>query len=173
MMKNQVLFEKWLNENIHKFHYKPILTKNNDYYFNGITKAIKLEIDYRQPEAMLSFSDLDTEEIYDYHTIEYIGSFKYDNIKGFYDADRVDAIYKYYDTYDSLIISEVFEPILKYCNELFKKTNTLYIVNYEGSTEGFIIASNTVNKLIKLIQKSTRTLFFKRYEIVNREKDWI
>ena len=40
-----------------------------------------------------------------------------------------------------MIINEVFEPIIEYCNNKFKKSNVLYLIRYGGegaSTEGFI-----------------------------------
>ena len=119
---SELIFRKWLSENINRFNHKPILTSNGEFYFNGITKAISLNIDFRNPEAMLRFDNIATEENYDYYSIHYIGNKKYNPSKGFYDSDRTDKIYTYYSTYSELIITEVFEPIIEYCNNNFKET---------------------------------------------------
>jgi len=161
---SESIFNKWLDENIDRFNNKPMLNRNGSFYFVGITKAISLHMDFRQPEAMLSFDDIKTDENYDYYTIEYIGRKKYNPTKGFYDADRRNNIYTYYKTYKELIIAEVFEKIIEYCNENFKENNSLYLINYDDSTEGFIAPSNETNikKISKIkLKKHTNTQFLK------------
>jgi hypothetical protein len=155
--KSESIFRKWLYENINRFNNKPIPNGEGGFYFEGITKAINLIINYRIQEAMLSFEDRDTKENYDYHSIQYIGNEKYDPLKGFYDADRIDLIYTYYNTYEALIITEVFEPIIEYCNNNFQESNSLYLINYDGSTEGFIAPSDETISTSKLKMLRRRT----------------
>ena len=102
---------------------------------------------------MLSFNN----ETFDYHSIQYIGLLKYDSNKGFYDADRVDNIYKYYPTYKELVYREVFEEIINYFNANFKDTNSLYLIDYSGISEGFIASSDEkqVVKLQKILSKNS------------------
>lgn len=170
MLKNidkisKSIFEQWLSENIHRFNNKPIPNKKGGFYFEGITKAISLIMDFYQPEAMLNYNDIDTGENYDFGYIQYIGELKFDPIKGFYDADRTDKIYTYYNTYKELIITEVFEEILKYCNKNFKGDKSAYLINYGGSTEGFIASTNETNitKLAKL--KTNKDAYCFKYKL--------
>jgi len=53
--KAESIFRKWLFQNINRFNNKPISNRKGGFYFEGITRAINLEIDFVQPEAMLSF----------------------------------------------------------------------------------------------------------------------
>ncbi len=142
--KSESIFKEWLYENINRFNNKPIPDGKGRFYFDGITKAISLNIDFCQPEAMLSFDDIDTDKNYDHYSIQYIGDEKYNPAKGFYDGDRVDEIYTYYNTYKELVIAEVFEPIIEYCNDNFKEGKSLYLLDYDGVTEGFIASSDEV-----------------------------
>jgi len=148
----KLIFRQWLHENIHRFNNKPISNKKGGFYFDGITKAISLIIDFYQLEASLSFNDIHTGENYDYAYIQYIGKLKLDPIKGFYDADRTDKIFTYYNTFKELITTEVFEELLKYCNKNFTGDKSAYLVNYGGSTEWFIASTDEANilKLTKL-----------------------
>jgi len=150
--KSETIFRKWLYENINRFNNKPTPNGRGGYYFKGITKAITLHIDFRLPDAYLSFSDInenDEDNLYDFYSIQWIGNQKYHSTKGFYDADRVDKVYTYHNSYAALIINEVYEPIIEYCNANFTKENALYLINYHGSTEGFI-ESNVETDLIKI-----------------------
>jgi len=166
-LTSEIIFRKWLHENINRFNNKPIPNGKGGYYFRGITKAINLNMDFSQPEAELSFDDIETNENYDYYTIEYIGNKKYNPTKGFYDADRTDKIYTYYNTYKEMIITDVFEPIIKYCNENFKEDNSLYLINYDGSTEGFIASSDETDiaKIIKLKLKNNKNTKYLKYKL--------
>ena len=166
-MSSEIIFRKWLYENIDRFNNKPIPNSKGGFYFEGITKAISLHIDFRQPEAELSFNDIETNENYDYYAIQYIGREKYNPSKGFYDADRIDNIYTYYDTYSELIITEVFEEIIEYCNKNFKENKSLYLINYDGSTEGFIASCNETNihKINKLKLKNNKNIQYLKYKL--------
>ena len=148
---NRIIFRKWLKENITRFTHRPIPNGTGGFYFEGITKAISLNIEFYQPEAMLYFNNIETNETFEYFSIQYIGSLKYDSKKGFYDWDRVDNIYTYYPTYKELIITEVYEEILNYCNKIFKDKNSLYLINYPLATDGFIALSD--ERKVKKLQK--------------------
>ena len=149
--KSKTIFKKWLKNNQNRFNCKLISNNFEGYNFDGIIKNISLIIDYTQPEAMLKLDDINTNKNYDYYTIQYIGNLQYDNKKGYYDADRVDKKFTYYNSFEELIIAEVFEPIIEYCNTNFREENSLYLIDYGGSTEGFIATNN--EKDIKKIQK--------------------
>ena len=167
MLKNidkisKSIFKQWLSENIHRFNNKPIHNKKGEFYFEGITKAISLIMDFDRLEAMLNYTDIDTGENYDFGYMQYIGELEFDPIKGFYDADRTDKVYIYYNTFKELIITEVFEEILKYCNKNFKKDNSVYLINYGGSTEGFIASTDETNilKLVKLKLRNNKDTYY-------------
>jgi hypothetical protein len=156
---NRIIFRKWLKENIVKFNYKPIPNTKGGFYFDGITKAISLNLEFYQPEAMVYFNNIATNETFEYFSIQYIGSLKYDSNKGFYYWDRVDKIYTYYPTYKKLIITEVFEEILNYCNKMFKDENSLYLIKYPLSNDGFIALSD--ERKVKRLQKIKANLDIK------------
>lgn len=160
--KSKSIFREWLQENISRFPYKPITNGKGGFYFEGISKAISLYIDFSQPEAELHFNHPLTNENYDLYTIQYIGQLKHHLQYGFYDADRVDKIFTYYDSYAELIITEVFEPIIEYMHEYFKKESYLYLIETSSYTEGFISPSKSniyEKKLLKLRQKNDVKLF--------------
>jgi len=165
--KSESIFRKWLYENLDRFNNKPIPNAKGGFYFKGITKAISLHMNFRQPEAELSFNNIVTGENHDYYSIQYIGNEKYNPSKGFYDADRTDEIYTYYNTYSELIITEVFEPIIEYCNNNFKENSSLYLLNYDGSTEAFIASSNeeSISKLIKFKLKNNINYQYFKYKL--------
>lgn len=165
---SELIFKKWLDENSNKFNHKPISRTKGGFYFKGITKAITLHIDFRQPEAMLRFEDVKTNETYDYYAIEYIGNEKSHPDKGFYDADRVDHVYNYYNTYAELLITEVFDKIIQYCNKNFREENSLYLINYTGCTEGFIGPSDekSVKKINKLGLKNNQNSRYVAYKLL-------
>jgi len=75
---NRIIFMRWLKENITRFKHKPITNEKGGFYFEGITKAISLHIEFYQPEAILYFNNLSTQETFEYFSIQYIGSLKYD-----------------------------------------------------------------------------------------------
>ena len=151
--KSESIFRKWLQENINRFNYKPMRNNHGGYYFEGITKAISLSIEFSQPEAELHFNNPINDENYDLCSIQYIGHMKYHPLHGFYDADRVDKMFTYYPTYDALIITEVFEPIIAYTQKYFKKENALYLLDNDKFTEGFISSSLESELSIKRITK--------------------
>lgn len=126
-------FYDWLYQNKDRFNHKPIQKETHMFYFEGITKQIYLAIDMRQMEAMLIIENKDG-NIYDLYAIAYIGSLSYDSNKGYFDADRVDKVYAYYPSLKELLIAEIFEPIIKYCNEIFIRENYLYLHKYRGCT---------------------------------------
>ncbi|PHR54375.1 MAG: hypothetical protein COA44_13235 [Arcobacter sp.] len=169
---SEEIFKKWLDENISRFKYKPIINVKGGFCFQSITKGINLHIDFSQPEAFFSFDDVVTNENYDLHTIEYIGREKHHPDKGFYDADRVDGVYTYYDTYAELIITEVFEKIIQYCNENFKEENAFYLINYGGATEGFIASTNEedVIKIKKVKHKNNKDVYYLKYSLFEKYK---
>ncbi len=149
----EIIFNEWLDNNIHRFKHKPILKKiingYSTYLFKGIIDRIELSIDFSRPESMLNFYSLPeyTESVddifFDQYVIEYIGDEKHDLLKGYYDTDKIDNIYDYFPTQKELYVNNVFEPIVEYCNKMLISANSLYLFNYSGSTEGFIAPKDT------------------------------
>lgn len=156
--KSESIFWSWLHKNIDRFYYKPVHNGDGTFYFDGIIKNIILYIDFNQPEAGLILKDLKNNKVYDYYTIQYIGEEKFHPAKGFYDADRANNIYTYYNTYKGLIVTEVYEEIINYCDKYFKKENSLYLVDWNGLAEGFIASNDEKNiseiELLKLKKHS-------------------
>ncbi len=157
----KAIFDEWLDENIHRFHYKPIVKEIRNgyavYSFEGIINNISLVVDFWRPEAMIWFANLpefceDVNDMnFDHVAIEYIGEEKYHPLKGYYDADRIDHIYDYFSTQKELYINNVFEHIIEYINKMFVSENSLYLIDYSGgSTEGFIFPTDTNDQCRKL-----------------------
>lgn len=115
------MFHKWLKQNIDKFNVKLIYIGNDRYKFEGIIKNIYLQMDFNQPEAMLACDDNDGDN---------------------YDADRVDNIFKYYQTLEELYTTEIFECILDYVNKYLIDSNCLVLSKYKIGTEAKIIHKN-------------------------------
>jgi len=164
--KSKSIFRNWLDKNIHRFTHKPVQNQDGSFYFYGITKAITLIFDFRQPEAMLSFNDIDTNQNYDYYAIQYIGNLQYHPLKGFYDADRTDSNFRYYNSYENLLIAEVFEPIIEYCNKNFIKNNALYLIDYQDYTEGFIGSCDETD-IDKLKSKTNTNIKYLKYKLLS------
>jgi len=153
-VNTEPIFYAWLNENIQRFPFKPILITHGLFYFEGITKAIKLHIDFSQPEAELHFCNPEEGENYDLYSIEYIGYLKHHPLYGFYDADKTNKKdFKYYKTYSSLIINEVFEKIIEFLNHNFIKGNVVYLLKETNYTEAFISNSDESNLAIKKLKQ--------------------
>jgi hypothetical protein len=140
--ETKTIFYRWLEKNLARFQYKPIVNGDDSFTFLGITSAITLHIEFSQPEVMLSFDDVETKENYDIFSIQYIGKYSYDAKLGHYDADRVDKIYTYHESYEQLIVNEVFEEIVHFTNRYFNVNNALYLLKTKGYTEAFIASKD-------------------------------
>ncbi len=144
------VFYNWMEDNMDSFLYKPCFLFKKDsrvtYTFEGICKKITLEVELSIPEAMICYSESDAvDELWSMHKVlEYIGWEKYDPEKGYYDADREDGNYTYFPTKAELYINEVFETILKYCQEYFKPNMNIYTSKRLNSFTA-TIASKTLN----------------------------
>lgn len=95
---SESMFYAWLDKNIDRFNNKPIAIGSHDFRLDGIIKNIILHLDFYNdevmtPEALFSISD-ENDMHYDLIDIEYIGEEQYHPLKGYYDADRVDGVYK-------------------------------------------------------------------------------
>ena len=142
------IFNAWLDENIDRFHYKPILQEKGNGYviygFEGIINNIILHISFNSVEASLFFDNLlecyvdKDKTFFDMQYIEYIGYEKCHPLKGYYDADRIDKNYEYFSTQKELYINNVFETIIKTTNQLFVPENSLYLIDSDGMTMGYI-----------------------------------
>ena len=139
---SESIFYEWFNKNIDRFLIKPIKHSNGIYYFQGVIKNVYLRVDLGEfgVGAIMVFDCLDDTlskyDSFDHIDIEYIGFEAYDFKKGFYDADRIDGIFDYFETRKELYITNVFEYIIKYCNTYLVPTNSLYLTQSSSSTTG-------------------------------------
>ncbi|MCK5293878.1 MAG: hypothetical protein KAJ49_04450 [Arcobacteraceae bacterium] len=162
-----LVFDKWFRENQDRFNLKPIITiRDKDSFtieFEGLIKNIHIYVN-AMPEAIMIF-EYDNDDI-DQQPLEYIGDEKYNPKKGYYDADRVDDLFTYFKTREELYINEVFEAMLKYCNEKLVPENCLYIHLHRGMTSGKVRNKDEYDKLNKdakyiLDNKEGEALFLK------------
>jgi len=136
------IFNKWLEENIHKFNIKPIYIGDDTYTFDNFTNNIKLQMNFNQLEASLIFFD-DNDDCIGIHDIEYIGDEQYD-VKngGYYDADRIEGCpFRYFATQKELYTVEVFESLLRYVNEMLISTNYLFTSGEDDCSTNSTICS--------------------------------
>ena len=150
------MFYTWLEENIHRFKHKPVLQKKENgqvlYSFEGIIENVTLGISFESPEASFYFYNLrelcddESDMFFDMQYINYIGWEKYHPLKGYYDADRGDNKYDYFPTQKELYINEVFEQIIVDTNEIFIPKSSLYLIDYDGMTAGYIAPTDTENQ---------------------------
>ena len=145
--KSRKIFLEWMEKNIHRFNYKPIIQPDGSYIFEGIIKNVMLYVD-TLPEAMLSLDYLEYYELYkddvcfDLITIEYVLIESFNPQKGYYDADNTTGNYIYYKTREELYEQQVFETIIKTVNELLIPGNALYLYGSKGFTSGEIEAKD-------------------------------
>ena len=142
--KTERYFYEWLYDNLERFNHQPIHIGSHSFYFKGVTQHIRLVMNMQLMEAMLVFTDKGGKE-YDFYAIEYIGILRYDPYKGYYDADNIDKSYIYYPTLKELLIGQVFEKILQYCNAAFVAGQSLYLYYFGGSTSHKIGSANDQN----------------------------
>jgi hypothetical protein len=143
--KSEAIFSKWLKKNEHRLHYKLINKGSYCYSFEGLIKEIELSITLRtttEIEFVFNYNGC----CFDLETIAYIGEEAYNPQKGYYDLDRVDKIYTYYPTREELYINDVFEWMIKKCNEKLTPNNSLYLFDYNGITSAYIQATQEDDK---------------------------
>ena len=95
------------------------------------------------------------------YDIAYIGQEMYNPKKGYYDSDRVDGIFTYFKTREELYIYEVFEPLLKYCNDYLTNNHSLYMCISQGFSYACIDTANTndcKHKYLRDVDKLTNTI---------------
>ena len=153
------MFYTWLEENIHRFKHKPVLQEKSNgqasYTFEGIIESVVLGISFEYPEASFYFYNLrelcddESDMFFDMMYVNYIGEEKYHPVKGYYDADRGDNKNDYFPTQKELYINEVFEQIIVDTNELFIPKNSLYLIDYDGMTRGFVAPTTEDHSVTK------------------------
>jgi len=139
-------FDNWLEKNIDRFKYKPIKIGFNKYRFEGIIDSIILQItkDTREVTILMyspnKFQSNESEIDYDMKDISWFYKVQHIKDKGYTDLGWIDE-YKdtYYPTFKDMVHTELFEPLVKYCNNFFIQENSLYIVECKyGVTMGVI-----------------------------------
>jgi len=138
-----IVFEKWFNKNQYRFNTKPIISKQTKdgfiIEFEGIIKNISIIV---RPIPEVSFIFEYDGEWVDSLDIAYIGQEMYNPEKGYYDSDRVNGIFTYFDTREELYINDVFEPLIEYCNEYLTDKHSLYMCISQGFSYASIDFSN-------------------------------
>lgn len=147
MNKNEQFFNDWLHKNINRFSHHPIRKNRQEFYFRGVTRQVYLIMTNDYTDASLAVDDKDGNN-FDFLYIQYIGDLKYAPNKGYFDADRVDEIYSYYPTVKELLVAEVFEPIIIFCNKNFIEKNCLYLYgNVDKNTSATISSKNVESRM--------------------------
>jgi len=144
--KFEIYFRDWLEKNLDRFNYKPKKIDNNCYYFEGITKKIVLMLSFPISEAGLwvRFEDLE-----DYIPILYVYCESFLPQRGYFDCDRVNRDFVFYNSLKELYENEVFENLIQFCNKTFVKDNLLYIIKANDYIRCFIDLKNRSFKLSK------------------------
>jgi len=153
--KAESIFNKWLKENSDRFNTKLMKKSSFEFYFEGVTKNVILFTN-NMPEVGVSFDyDFNFDTVY----MGYIGDEAFNPQKGYYDADRLDNQYTYYQTREELYINEVFEKMLTYCNKNITPQNSLYLFDFWGGTAGHIDSTQEDNsnnrKMTRDLQENT------------------
>ena len=150
-----LLFTKWLRNNQHRFLHKPMRISSDEFVFVGINKQVSLLISSHTEESMIAFSD-EKGNNYDYYSLDYIETPKYSSEKGWYDAGRISNI-EYFKSYDEMLMTNIFEPIIGYSKEYFNDKNSLYLYNYgnckDCSTSGYIGEKKSLNTDIEMSRR--------------------
>ena len=126
----EFIFEEWLEENFHRFKYKPVKRKSGLYTFKGMIKNICWYLQFNSMESTILFYDDD--KLFDMYDMAYVYE-KYNPLKGYYDCDRVNKEFDYFSSRKELYINDVLEPSLEYFNKTFVPTSRLFFHSYEWS----------------------------------------
>lgn len=150
-------FDKWLKKNINQFKYKPIKIAFGRYIFEGIIENITLFIDNDNCEIDIYF-DNDDGENYDHLDIGYIQRARHIKTKGYTDLDWIDE-YKnrFYPTYKEILIKNLFEPLIQYCDDYFIEKNHLYLADMSSVTFAMIGNSSEGKDIISLEKNLNET----------------
>jgi len=143
-------FERWLSKNLKKFKYKPHRVDYCQYKFEGIANNIILYVNNHTTELELQVLDKDNNLI-DIIFSQYISRSKYIKTKGYTDINwRNKHKNTFYHTYINMIISELFDRLVSYCNEFFTTENYLYIFNDKNISEAIIGNIDNSKKIKRL-----------------------
>jgi len=151
------LFEVWLLQNNHCFHYCPVKIMDGLYKFDGIIDSIGLEISNDTIETMIIFCGQNNEK-YDHISLGYFDEVVLIKDKGYTDKGwRGDFQNRYYTSYEAMVFENLFEPIITYCNSYFVVENNLYLVSIETHGCTFALIGNgedreEIDKLEKISQ---------------------
>ena len=145
-------FDKWLIDNIDRFEHKPINIEFNKYSFEGIVENIILVLDDNNCESIIEYHN--NEIKYDTLLLGYIENLKYIEDKGYTDTAWIGKFKdNYYSTYADIINENIFNPIVKYCNDVLIKENHLYLVDMKSNEITFaLIGDNSQEKEIQKLE---------------------
>jgi len=160
-------FDKWLAKNIDRFKYRPIKIGFNSYRFDGINKSIVLQItrDIREVTILYySPNMLNTDNYnceYDMRDINWFDRVKHIRDKGYCDLGWLEEYKKdrYYPTFKELVETELFEPLIKFCDTYFVKDNHYYIVENCQSVFMGLIGDSSHEKKLKELEEINKEVY--------------
>ena len=152
-------FDNWLAKNIDRFKYKPIKIGFDKYRFDGIIDSIVLQVPKNRKEIRIilyspnkfqtnkSKTDYEMKDISSLHKVKHIKG------KGYTDLDWIDE-YKntFYPTFQAMVHTELFEPLIKYCNKSFINNNSLYIIESKYGIVMGVIGNALQGKSLKELE---------------------
>lgn len=141
-------FDKWLDDNIDRFKYKPIKLTTNTYKFDGIVDNIVLVFDDANCEVLIKFKiESDSNTMQDTISLGCIENLSFIDNKGYTDTSWIHKYKdKYYSTYEDMIIDNLFNPIINYCNDKFITKNSLYFVNINHNGITFALVTDRLQE---------------------------
>ena len=160
-MKNSklsTLFKVWLENNSKRFKYKPIGISKDKYIFAGINPNISLKIINSLNMMIVNYHFNDEEDEYDHVEIGWIETLAYEENKGFTDLGWVEPYNnRYYPSYEELVYENIFEMLLKFCDEKFIEDNCYCLIIGNGFSMADICTNSKFEKL-KAINKDSQVL---------------
>jgi hypothetical protein len=141
------LFKVWLENNSKRFKYKPIGISKDKYIFAGINPNISLKIINSLNMMIVNYHFEDEEDEYDHIEIGWIQTLAYEENKGFTDLGWVEPYNnRYYPSYEELVYENIFEMLLKFCDEKFIEDNYYCLIIENGFSMADICTNSKFEK---------------------------
>ena len=145
--KLSTLFKVWLENNSKRFKYKPIGISKDKYIFAGINPNISLKIINSLNMMIVNYHFNDEEDEYDHIEIGWIETLAYEENKGFTDLGWVEPYNnRYYPSYEELVYENIFEMLLKFCDEKFIEDNCYCLIIGNGFSMADICTNSKFEK---------------------------
>jgi hypothetical protein len=154
-------FDKWLAKNLYRFKYKPIKIGFARYRFEGINDSIVLQITPHTRELTMLFHSpnkkgtISYEDDFDMRDISWFEKIKYIKHKGYIDKGWSNQYQtKYYNSYKELLHTELFEPLIEYCNNYFIEENHYYIMECKSGITMGLIGNTNDGKIVQELENT-------------------